>query len=192
MRLRAWYDDDPPAPPASFSLDMPSIILWVRVLGLVRLWGLVVVGMATGGGAEQRTWIPNRRAPQEEEEEEDHPPTKDDEPPKSTQEALPEIISRINLGLIVPKQQARLLWTHKRSQQNWSLIEICNKLLDEKLAPTIRTTDVMISPHTQKNPQKKTFWKTHTGKNPDTAPMELQSRYTHTESKGATNPHANK
>jgi hypothetical protein len=66
--------------------------------------------MATGGGAEQRTWIPNRRAPQEEEEEEeDHPPTKDDEPPKSTHDALPEIISRSNLGLIVPKQQARLL-----------------------------------------------------------------------------------
>jgi hypothetical protein len=66
--------------------------------------------MATGGGAEQRTWIPNRRAPQEEEEEEeDHPPTKDDEPPKSTHDALPEITSRSNLGLIVPKQQARLL-----------------------------------------------------------------------------------
>jgi len=65
--------------------------------------------MATGGGAEQRTWIPSRRAPQEEEEEEDHPPTKDDEPPKSTHDALPEITSRSNLGLIVPKQQARLL-----------------------------------------------------------------------------------
>jgi len=80
--------------------------------------------MATGGGAEQRTWIPNRRAPrqeeaeEEEEEEGDHPPTKDDEPPKSTHDALPEIISRSNLGLIVPKQQARLLCTHKRSQQN--------------------------------------------------------------------------
>jgi hypothetical protein len=75
--------------------------------------------MATGGGAEQRTWIPNRRAPQEEEEEEEHhPPTKDDEPPKSTHDALPEIISRSNLGLIVPKQQAGLLCTHKRSQQN--------------------------------------------------------------------------
>jgi hypothetical protein len=121
--------------------------------------------MATGGGAEQRTWIPNRRAPQEEEEEEeeeDHPPTKDDEPPKSTHDALPEIISRSNLGLIVPKQQARLLWTHKRSQQNWSLIEICNKLLDEKLAPTLRTTDVMISPHTQKNKKNKKPSEKHT------------------------------
>jgi hypothetical protein len=54
------------------------------------------------------------------------------------------------LGLTVPKQQARLLVTHKRSQQNWSLIESCNKQLDEKLAPTFRITDVMISPHTQK------------------------------------------
>jgi hypothetical protein len=72
--------------------------------------------MAAGGGAEQRTWIPNRRAPQEEEE--DHPPTKDDKLPKSTHDALPEIISRSKLGLIVPKQQARLLCTHKRSQQN--------------------------------------------------------------------------
>jgi hypothetical protein len=72
--------------------------------------------MATGGGVEQRTWIPNRRALQEEEE--DHPPTKDDEPPKSTQDALPEIKCRSDLGLTVPKQQARLLVTHKRSQQN--------------------------------------------------------------------------
>ncbi len=52
--------------------------------------------------------------------------------------------------------------------------------MDEKLAPTLRTTDVMIS-HTH------THTHTHTDKKPDTAPMELQSRYTHTESKGATN-----